>query len=420
MNQPFGAAVAANEPLEFAILLAQTEIVPALLAICFLILTMTAWAQPPVSAQANAKSAGAVQRLFDEGQKALVTGDLDRAEEKFRNVLSLDPNSAGAYSNLGTIRMKRKDWKQALVFLRHAQRLAPKVAGIPLNIGLAYYQQANYRAATPAFASALRLSNSDQARYLLGLCYFFTKQYPEAARTLEPLWPQQSASLSYLYVLGIAAHKAGLKDLGDKALSTLVSAGQDTAIFHLLLGKAYLNEENYPQALSELGHAAQQDASLPFVHFSLGVLYLRQQELAKAEAEFLKDAALEPDVPFNYDQLGVVYSQMQRDDEAASNFHRAIKIDPSLTSSYFGLAKIYQRQGRYAEALAALVSAEKLEPTNSSVHYLAAQILSRMGRSQKAKAEFDLSSQLMAARRDQQREHLGEDSSEPELLKLPQ
>ena len=54
------------------------------------------------------------------------------------------------------------------------------------------------------------------------------------------------------------------------------------------------------------------------------------------------------------------------------------------------------------------------------MHYLAAQILSRMGRSQKAKAEFDLSSQLMAARRDQQREHLGEDSSEPELLKLPQ
>ena len=249
---------------------------------------------------------------------------------------------------------------------------------------------------------------------------FRSKQYPEAARTLEPLWPQQAASLSYLYVLGIAAHKAGLKDLGDRALSTLVSAGQDKAIFHLLLGKAYLNEENYPQALSELGHAAQQDASLPFVHFSLGVLYLRQQELAKAEAEFLQDAALEPDVPFNYDQLGVVYSQMQRDDEAASNFHRAIKIDPSLTSSYFGLAKIYQRQGRYAEALAALVSAEKLEPRNSSVHYLAAQILTRLGRSQKAKAEFDLSSQLMEARRDQQREHLGEDSSEPELLKLPQ
>ena len=154
-----GAGVAVTNHLNSPYYWHKLRIVPALLAICFLILTITAWAQPPRSALAGAKSAGAVQSLFDEGQKALVARDLDRAEEKFRNVLSVDPNSAGAYSNLGTIRMKRKDWKQALVFLRHAQRLAPKVAGIPLNIGLAYYQQANYRAATPAFASALRLSN---------------------------------------------------------------------------------------------------------------------------------------------------------------------------------------------------------------------------------------------------------------------
>src|SRR5438067_7375062 len=299
-----GAGVAVTNHLNSPYYWHKLRIVPALLAICFLILTITAWAQPPRSALASAKSAGAVQSLFEEGQKALVAGDLDRAEEKFRNVLSLDPNSAGAYSNLGTIGMKRKDWKQALIFLRHAQRLAPRVAGVRLNIGLAYYQQGNYRAATPAFASALKLSNSDQARYLLGLCYFFTKQYAQAAHTLEPLWQQQSSSLSYLYVLGIAAHKASLKELGDKALSTLVSAGQDTALFHLLLGKAYLNEENYPQALNELQQALQQVASLPYAHFNLGVLYLRQQDLAKAEAEFLKDSTIELDVPFNYDQLG--------------------------------------------------------------------------------------------------------------------
>jgi tetratricopeptide (TPR) repeat protein len=407
--------------LEFTARVAQTESVRA----CFAIFLVTLAASLSTSAQPArshtvANSSAAVQRLFEEGQNALVAGRWDAAEQKFKQVLAIDPNSAGAYSNLGTVHMKKKEWKQALAYLRQAQKLAPKVAGIRLNIGLSYYQQNDYRAAIPAFASALQLSDSDQARYLLGLCYFFTKQYAAAAQTLEPLWPQQSSSLSYLYVLGIAAHKAGLKELGDKALGALVSAGQDTAIFHLLLGKAYLNEENYPQALKELERAAEQDASLPYLHFTLGSLYLRQQELAKAEAEFLKDAAIESDVPFNYDQLGVIYSQLQRNDEAAENFRKAIKIDPSLTSSYFGLAKIYQRQGRYADALAALASAERLEPKNSSVHYLAGQILARLGRSQKAKAEFDRSSQLLAARRDQQREHLGEDSSDQELLKAPQ
>jgi len=77
-------------------------------------------------------------------------------------------------------------------------------------MGLVYYRQADYQHAIQPFESVVRdQPESTQARYLLGLCYFFKERYVEAAQTLAPLWPRESENLNYLYVVSIAANKAG-------------------------------------------------------------------------------------------------------------------------------------------------------------------------------------------------------------------
>src|SRR5580704_15914829 len=187
---------------------------------------------------------------------------------------SVDPQQAGAYANLGVIDMRRKQWPQALEMLHKAEHLAPQIAGIRLNIGLVYYRQNDFRNAIPPFESVVHdAPDSFQARYLLGLCYFFLERYGDAASTLEPLWSQASGQLNYLYVLGIAANKAGRADLEQRALSHLVEIGQNSPEFHLLMGKAHLNREEYDEAITELELAVKKDSSLPFVHFNLGMAY---------------------------------------------------------------------------------------------------------------------------------------------------
>ena len=44
----------------------------------------------------------------------------------------------------------------------------------------------------------------------------------------------------YLYVLDMAAGRAGDKELDEKAMSGIVSVGGNTPEFHLILGKAHL------------------------------------------------------------------------------------------------------------------------------------------------------------------------------------
>jgi tetratricopeptide (TPR) repeat protein len=362
-----------------------------------------------------------IPELFAAGEAALRAGNLDQAESSFKQVLAQDPNSAGAYANLGVIAMRRQNWPAALDLLHKAERLAPNVAGIRLNIGLVYYRQSDFRSAIAPFESVVRdQPDGLQARYLLGLCYFFTERYADAVHALQDLWPQESNDLNYLYVLGNAADKAGNTELQDRALSRFVELGQNTAEYHLLMGKAFLNREENDKALAELQQAEQSDPNLPFVHFNLGLVYLARLDFDRAKEQFEKDIALEPDVAFNYDRLGLVYIYQQQDAKAEENFREALRRDSHLSSSYFGLARVYQREKKFDQAVTAIDSAIKIDGDNPNYHNLKGQILLRQGHTQDGQAELAAATRLLnASRARRQTELSGEALPQPELTAEP-
>jgi len=382
-------------------------------------------AHPRLAAIANSVTArpqqSSIPELFGSGEAALRAGNLDQAESSFKQVLAQDANSAGAYANLGVIAMRRQNWSAALDLLNKAERLAPNVAGIRLNIGLVHYRQSDFRAAIAPFESVVRdKPDGLQARYLLGLCYFFTERYADAVHVLQDLWPQESNDLNYLYVLGNAADKAGNTELQDRALSRFVELGQNTAEYHLLMGKAFLNREENDKALAELQQAAQSDPNLPFVHFNLGLVYLACLDFDRAKEQFEKDIALEPDVAFNYDRLGLVYIYQQQDAKAEENFREALRRDSHLSSSYFGLARVYQREKKFDQALIAIDSAIKIDPDNPNYHNLKGQVLLRQGRTHDGQAELAAATSLLnASRARRQTELSGEALPQPELTAEP-
>jgi tetratricopeptide (TPR) repeat protein len=336
-------------------------------------------------------------QLFQRGQGALDEGKLDEAERDFRGVLAVDPKSGAAYANLGVVYMRRKQWSLALTHLRKAAHLMPQVAGIRLNIGLAYYRQNEFQKAILPFESVVRDQPEGlQPRYLLGLCYFFAERWADAAGMLEPLWAQESGHLPYLYVLSNAAHRAGQKELDERAAAQLIKLGDGSPEYHLFVGKSHLNLKQYDQALAEFQAAANGNPKLPFVHFNLGLTYLKQQDFEHARVEFLKDAEVEPDLALNYDQLGDVYWFMQDDKNAERSYREALRRDARLVNSRMGLAKIYQQQKKYSQALVEIDAADKIDPARSDVHYTRGQVLLRLGRPEESKKELEAAVQLKA------------------------
>ncbi len=357
--------------------------------------------------------------VFERGQHALDAGDLAAAEKAFRAVLAGEPDNVGAHGNLAVVHMRRKEWNAALAELRAAERLAPRMPGIRLNMGLVYYRQGDYQHAIQPFESVLRdQPESTQARYLLGLCYFFKERYAEAAQTLAPLWPHESENLNYLYVVSIAANKAGIAELDQRATTHLIEIGHDSAEFHLIIGKAHVSAGVYDQAMEEFQQAARIDPKLPLVHYFLGTEYRRQNDFERAKQELLKDIAIAPDVPYDYDELGAVCYALDQIPEAERYFKEALRLDRAMGTSDYGLAKVYKRQGRYSAALEALEAAGAIDPQSSSVHYLRGQILFAMGRRQEAKSEFDQAARLKQATLDElERKISGQHPADPQLAR---
>ena len=374
------------------------------------------------SSPARVKQPVDAQGWFAKGQGALQAGDLEAAEAAFRQVLSLDARAGSAYANLGVIAMRRKEWDRAIALLRRAEKLEPRVAGIRLNIGLAEYRRGNYAAAIAPFTSVLRdQPDSQQARYLLGLCHVFTKKYAEAVTVLEPLWPEKSNDVLYLYLIDIAAVESGQKSLDEKILSRMIAVGGGTAEFHLILGKAYLNRDEIPEATSELEQAAALNPNLPFIHMNLGVAYMRAGDDERAEAEFRRDIALEPDLPDNYDQLGALYTRTGKDEDAEMSFRKALKRDSKMASAYAGLAKIYQKQQKLELALKMIDAALHLAPDITGGHFLRGRILTQLGRPNEAKAELALAQKNLDTQLGTERESREKNRvPNPELMREPE
>src|ERR1700682_4261108 len=362
------------------------------------------------------------QAWFAKGQAALQNGDLDAAETAFRQVIADNPNVGAAYSNLGVIAMRRKDWDKAITLLRKAEKLEPKMAGIRLNIGLVEYRGGNYAAALAPLSSVLRdQPDSQQARYLLGLCQVFSKKYAEAVTVLEPLWPEKSADVLYLYLIDIAAVETGQKELDEKILSRMIAVGGGTPEFHLIMGKAFLNRYEVGEAKAELERAADGNPDLPFLHLNRGITYMRSGENERAEAEFRRDIALEPDLADNYEQLGVLYSRMQRDEDAEKSFREALGRDAKSAGAFLGLAKLYQKQKKSQPALKMIDTALRLSPDTHGGHFLRGRILMQLGRQKEARVEFAAAQKGMEGRLNKERESQEDDRvPNPELTRQPQ
>jgi tetratricopeptide (TPR) repeat protein len=240
-------------------------------------------------------------------------------------------------------------------------------------------------------------------------------------KVLEPLWSEKSDDVLYLYLIDIAAVESGQKELDEKILSRMVTVGEGTPEFHLIMGKAFLNRYEVAEGKAELERAAEGNPDLPFLHLNLGIAYMRMGENEWAEAEFRRDIALEPDLADNYEQLGVLYSRMQRDEDAERSFREALDRDAKSAGSYLGLAKLYHKQNKPEPGLKMVDAALRLSPDIHGGHFLRGRILTQLGRQKEARVEFAAAQKGMQGQLDKERESQDDDRvPNPELTREPQ
>jgi len=103
--------------------------------------------------------------------------------------------------------------------------------------------------------------------------------------------------------------------------------------------------------------------------FGLGRLYLRQNRWSEAVEQLRKAAALMPSSPFVLSTLGDAYQRVGKLQEAKNTLESALLLDPSASIAHFRLALVLMDMGKRDEALDHLMQIEELAPMFPEVDY---------------------------------------------------
>jgi tetratricopeptide (TPR) repeat protein len=205
---------------------------------------------------------------------------------------------------------------------------------------------------------------------MLGVCYYMADKFAESAATLRPVLDQLSDNAGLLYAAGVSLVRSGDAKNGARVFSRMLEKDQHVPAVHLMLGQAYAQEQNYPEALSEFARALQLDPHTAEAHYGSGMVALKQGKLDTSAAEFQQELLVNPNyIPAEY-QLGYVRLEMHQADAAIPLLQDVVSRQPNHSDAHYELGKALLEQGKVKDAIQDLETSIHLHPTDYAYYQL--------------------------------------------------
>jgi tetratricopeptide (TPR) repeat protein len=335
-------------------------------------------------------------RVLARAMELHQAGDLLGAIDAYKAALAIAPDRADALSNLGAAYARLGQYDDAVKQYDAALKSDPDNTQIRLNLALAYYKSARPNEAIPQLKRVLSSNPQAKSAYLLlADCYVQTGQDQEAVSLLQPRESMFEGDLSYAYLLGTSLLHVGKSDDGQRYVDRVFGAGE-SAEGHLLMGVAYLGQQEYRDAKTELEKAVQLNPALPTVHALYGRALLGLGEQAPAEREFQKELGLNLNDFESNLQLGNLRKNTQRFEEASAYLERALAIRPKDITARRLLASLRLQTGKVEDAARMFEEVVRDAPDLVDAHVQLATAYNRLKRSAEAEREKAIVDRLNA------------------------
>jgi tetratricopeptide (TPR) repeat protein len=403
--------------MENIIMQAKKQTLPATLTTLtlatMLLAASTVWAQPKKAADNNKPTN--TQKLFQDGRKAMLTGDYDAAiklmkqavdakdaktsyrlylarayryadkpqlaEAQLKMILKSAPDHVEAGQLLGQIHAERKDWKNAVKILEPLLKYRHDYTTYQL-LAEALYNLDKHTKARKYYQEAIKLNPKNAAdHYRLGNIHLGGNSFALAADSYQKALSLNLESPVLRYKLGSAYFN--LRNYFGKVSVVTVKAGKIGTIS----GNWYLIE---PQpGKKDTFRAAPSNSAIyqvaraiadgikdrPDIHFLKANIYLNARRYARAYEMFAK---IRKTIPKEDKALFFYYySQaafgIDKYDEYLQLLGEAIKLDkaayePTLVEAYLNVAGQYNQAGNFPKYIEFLEKAVNASPQTAALH----------------------------------------------------
>jgi len=256
-------------------------------------------------------------------------GQLQPAEQIYRQVLQTDPNQADALHLLGVIAHQVGQNQDAVDYIGRAIASNPNNASFHANLGDVYRALRQLEEAVAAYRRALQIK----------------PDYAEAQNNL-----------------GIALQEQGKLEEAVAGYRRALQINPRNAQAHVNLGNVCLVNGQLDQAVASYRQALRIQPNFAMAHNNLGNAIMEQGELDQAVAAYRRAVEIDPAYVDAHNNLGNALKDLNKLDEAVAAYRRAIQLKPDLAEAHTNLGKILEELGDHREAAASFGRALQIVP----------------------------------------------------------
>ena len=347
----------------------------------------------------NQKLTDAHKLMGDALQKI---GKTKEALGYYLQAISIEPNFAEVYANLGYLYAKQEQWSQAIVHYQKAIQVKPELVGVYRQLAKVYQKQQQSEKAqfyltqaheiekrsTKVFSSLERQQSSTGAINSVQSLdeYLRQGQLLKQQGELQPALEQYFQAAKLEPRIDIYREIVALCE----QLELWSEAAKYCQVILKLTKPAGLDVQANSQAVTPL-QIANQQSSKSFAeeaehHYSLGTLHTKKQEWSEAVESYQKAIALNPKMAKAYRDLARAQTQLGDKKQSAEHLLKAISLDNENASAaeYLELGKNLVSWGKQESALTCYRRAIARQPDLIAAYLGLGELLVQLGARKKA------------------------------------
>ncbi len=304
-----------------------------------------------------------IQSALDAGIRCHDAGNLQQAEQIYRQVLAADPRHAKATYLMGLLALQVGKYELAVRVLSHAIRLDGAQPTFHSKLGDAYRGLEKLPEAVACYRQALRMNgNYAEAYNNLGAALQAQGDLPAAVDCYRRAIQLNGDYADPHHNLGCALQQQGEREASAAEFAEAARIRPDFFEAKLALASMLLAQGKSDEAEVRFEELARQRPDSAQLHLARGAGYQEAGDFHAALAAYRRAVELAPNYAEAHYNLGSVLRYFDQDFEAIAAYERATRINPRMAAAWSNLANTYLGLVRPDEAAEAARQAIALQP----------------------------------------------------------
>ena len=299
-----------------------------------------------------------------------MSGDLNKAADRFQQALTLDPNHPDALVASAGINLSRGDPRTAITTLQPLVRQRPDLTVAVSLLAEAHRQAGQLEDALTHFRQLESAGNANPyTLFIPGQIALRQNQRDEARRAFEATWqryPNFQPALEQLVALDVAEKRP---DAARQRLQTQLQRTPNSGSLHLLSAQLHFAERQPEQAEAALNRAIELQPDLSAAYALLSRYYMSQGDAEKAIAKLAEAAEKNPATAAGPTMVIALIRQQQGNLAAARDaYEKVLTMQPRSGAALNNLAYLYAEDFKdYDRAYELAQRAREVMPADGSV-----------------------------------------------------